>query len=320
MRGTPHSGSRQPYITMLKVAIITPTDDRAAFIAEAIESVPAGDGIPAEHIVVHDGSDAFAASIQTRFPHVRVLRGKGEGPGAAVTLGIHSTPADFYIELNSDDRLVKGSLARLAARARERPDVLIWTGGTQFFRADRDGGEIALRRVSSRRETSFDLNNVLDDLPLVNARFFHRRVFEQIGFFSAEFAACNDREFVIRAIMAGIPEASLDHMVSEFRIHEGSQTTSSTRGRVPAYMAAHCRLADHWLAQHDLPSELRAAFANWRARELLRLIFYQMKSGRIALAVKTCATETIERPIWPLRALTALSAIRRRRRSNSEQV
>src|SRR5438874_9707498 len=99
---------------MLKIAVITPTDDRATFIAEAIESVPAGDGVPIEHVIVHDGSDAFVASIESRFPHVRVMRGEGRGPAAAVTRGIQSAQADFYFELNSDDRAIKGSFARLA--------------------------------------------------------------------------------------------------------------------------------------------------------------------------------------------------------------
>src|SRR5258707_8555718 len=39
--------------------------------------------------------------------------------------------------------------------------------------------------------------------------FFHRSVFERIGYLSPEFDDCNDREFMIRAVMASIPAASL---------------------------------------------------------------------------------------------------------------
>ncbi|MEA2989659.1 MAG: hypothetical protein QOG83_2370 [Alphaproteobacteria bacterium] len=301
---------------MLKVAVITPTIDRAEFLPEAIASVPHDDGVEIEHVMIHDGSDAFVSSVQERFPHVRVLRGEDRGAGAAVTRGLQSAAADFYIELNSDDRLVPGCFARLAERVRARPDILIWTGGTRVFMTGNDGREVELRRLQSASDTALTLPNVLDDLPLVHARFFHRSVFDRIGYFSPQFEQCSDREFMIRAVMAGIPEAPLDHMVSEFRVHEGSQTTRSTRGRVPAYMAEHCRVADSWLARRDLPPGRRRSFANWRARELLRLLCYQLMAGSLPQAAKTFGVETFKHPTWPLRALTFVAAMRRRARTS----
>jgi GT2 family glycosyltransferase len=300
----------------LKIAVITPTIDRAEFLAEAVASVPCAEGVEVEHVVVHDGSDAFARTVEERFPHVRIMRGENRGPGAAVTLGFRSAQADFYIELNSDDLLAGGCFTRLAECVATRPDILIWTGGARFFRTDGDGRKVELRRVASASETALELANVLDDLPLVHARFFHRSVFEQIGYFSPQFEECSDREFMIRAAMAGVTEAPLEHIVSEFRVHEGSQTTSQIRGRVPAYMAAHVRLADHWLSRPDLPPEHRASFANWRAREFVRFAFYQLKAGALAEAATMLGRETLRHPSWPFRALTIVAALKRRSRTS----
>lgn len=299
----------------MQLSIITPTIDSAGFIDEAVTSVPRWERVEIEHIIVHDGGDAFPTSLKTRHPHLRILKGTNAGPGGAAALGIEVATGDFIFHLNSDDRLVPGALERLLIRASEEPTVRIWTGGTRIFRVDADGREVTLRHLISPEVTALSLANLFDDVPLLTARFCHRSVYAEIGNLDMHFPHSNDREFLIRAALSGIKEASLDTIVSELRQHEGSQTMNCRRRWVPSYLADNPQIADMWLDRPGLPAATKTAFRNWRAREVLRLIVYQLRSGQWDAAASSFTRDAALDPLWYFRAFSALAAWRRRRRT-----
>ena len=302
----------------MKVSLITPTiDSSARYIDETLRSVAAPPGVEIEHIVVHDGSAAFTRDLAARYPHLKFIAGKGKGDTAAAAQGFTAATGDFILQLNSDDRLAPGAIARLAERAGQRPDIRIWTGGTRMFAAGAVGVEETVRVIAGRKVTALNLANVFDDLPGILSRFLHRSVIARIGSVDPAFIAASDREFMIRAVMAGIPEDYLGLVVAELRMHEGSGTFHRRGGELPPYLAVHVRLADAWLARPDLPAWARPRFRRWRAREVLRLAVYQWRSGRRGEALRTAAREIAARPLWPVDALSAASGWLRRRRKPS---
>ena len=255
----------------LRVSIVTPTNDAARYVDEAIGSVSRSEAVDIEHIVVHDGDWAFAEALAVRFPQITIMRGPAEGATPAVAAAFARASGDFLLELNSDDRLVAGCLERLDICVRKSPDIRIWTGGVRVFAHGSDGREKTIREVIAREETALTLANLLDDLPLLNARFVHRSVLAEIGNLDPHFSACSDREFLIRAAMAAIPEAGLGVMVEELREHSESLTINRRRGWVPPYLAEHIAIAERWRAQEQLAPDLQRTFRNWAARERLRL-------------------------------------------------
>lgn len=299
----------------MRLSIITPTIDRSHFVEEAIASVPRTTGEEIEHIIVHDGSQAFTEMLLARHPHLKILAGPGTGPTPALAHGIAAASGDFIFYLSSDDRLAAPALGALRQAAGTRPEIRIWTGGTRLFRTDRDGREITLRELVSPDVTAASLLNLLDDLPLWNARFIHRSVYAELGNLDLRFPESSDREFLVRAAMSGVAEAPLGVVVSELRQHEGSHTMHRARGTVPPYFAEHLRLADLWLAKSDLPAATARLFRNWRAREALRLIVYQLRAGQWRNALASVGKAHASDPLWGLHALTTLGAWRRRRRS-----
>lgn len=299
----------------MRISIITPTNDDASYVEEAIASVPCWQEGEVEHIVVHDGHEAFATALQARHPRLKVLKGPGRGPTPAIAQGFAAATGDFLIELNSDDRLAKGSFDALQRSATARPDVRIWTGGTRIFRSETNGHEITLRTIRSPNVTSIALANLFDDLPLVNARFIHRSVVAEIGNLDPRFPESSDREFMIRAAVAGVSEAPLGIIISELREHAGSHTMHRKPGIVPPYIKEHLRIADMWLSRSDLSAAKRRAFRNWRAREALRLFVYELRAGKWLAAAQDVAAAVALDPAWGLRIATTASAWRRRRRS-----
>lgn len=302
----------------MRLSIITPTIDSAVFIEECVASVRRDEGAEIEHIVVHDGTDAYVTALIARFPWLKILRGPGAGSTAAVRRGIEAATGDFVFWLNSDDRLLPGAIARLVVCAGERPDIMIWTGGTRIVAFAPPAPNVVVRVITDPDATALTLANVLDDLPLLTARFCRRAIFAQAGNLDPAFSECSDREFLIRVVMAGIGDAPLGVIVSELRQHEGSRTIHRRRRWVPPYFAEHLRLADLWLAKSGLPAATARLFRNWRAREALRLVVYQLRAGQWQNAMASAGAALASDPLWGLHALTTLGAWRRRRRSSKK--
>ncbi len=300
----------------MRLSICTPSiDNSAAYIGEAIESVRAPPGIEIEHIIIHDGSDSFTRTLSAKYPHLRLLRGPGCGPTPAIAAGIAAARGDFVFLLNSDDRLVTGALDALQRAAAVRPEIDIWTGGTRLFRAGARGEEVSVRVLSSPSVIAATLSNVMDDLPLLNARFIRRTVYDRVGNMDLAFPASSDREFMIRVAMAGVREAPLGVMVSEMRIHEGSQTLYLQARSVPSYIAEHIRLADRIRAKGNVPAVLRTEMTRWRAREVLRLASYAWRAGQYRRSIAVVAHAIRVDPAWPINMMTAIHARRLRRRT-----
>src|SRR5579872_5926629 len=231
----------------MRISVVTPTHVSGGFLDQAIASVPRWTAGEVEHIVVHDLNAAGAAALSARHPHLKLLQGDGTGPTAAAAIGYAAASGDFVLHLNSDDHLVPDAFDRLLACASERPDIDIWTGGTRIFRLNAAGAEVTVRRIVSRAATALTLPNIFDDLPCMPARFIRRSVFDRIGTLDTHFPESSDREFLIRATVAGVSEAPLGAMVSELRQHGASRTMSPDRIAVPRYLDEHLRIAERWL-------------------------------------------------------------------------
>ena len=300
----------------MRISIITLAIDSSQHLDEAIDSVEREGPYDLEHIVVHDGDDAFTDALKRRYPAIKVVKGSRAGATAAAALGVETATGDFILFLHSDDRLGPGALARLAVDAAARPDVKIWTGGARIFRTLPDGGEATVRWIVDRDLTRLSLENICDVIPLLTARFCHRSVFTEIGNFDPRFSESSDREFLLRAVIAGVPEAWLDIMVSEMRMHEGSRTIHRRRDWIPPYLVEHAAIADMWCVRPDLDRRTRRFLWNWRARETLRLFVHQCRAGQWKRAAAgVLAAERMD-PLWIFRIVTVLTIQRRRRREH----
>lgn len=298
----------------MRVSIITLTIDSSDYVDEAIGSVEHQGPYELEHIVVHDGADDFTRRLAQKYPHIKFVSGIGAGATAAAALGVQASTGDFILLVHSDDRIRPGVLARLASEAAARPDVQIWTGGAQMFCTLPDGEELVVRRMVGEDMTRLSLENVCDDMPLLSARFCHRSVFSEIGNFDPMFSESSDREFLLRAAIAGVREASLDVVVSELRAHDDSRTMHFREGFTPPYLEEHVHIADQWLARTDISAEVRRFLRNWRAREMMRLIVYQGRARQWKEAAKAFFREELADPLWIFRALSIVEARRLRHR------
>lgn len=92
------SGSLEPY------SVVIPAHNASATIGEAVASVLAQTVLPAEILVVDDGStDDTAALASQAHRLVRVIRQDNAGPGAATTRGMSESRHALIATLDADD-------------------------------------------------------------------------------------------------------------------------------------------------------------------------------------------------------------------------
>jgi len=301
-------------LSRVKITIITATTDNSPYVEQALDSARTTAAVEIEHIIVHDGGDAFTERLLRKYPHLRIMRGPGRGVTPAYNVALAAASGDFILLLNSDDFMMPSSLDALAQATIARPDVDVWTGGARIFE-DGETGERTVRILDDRATTALTLTNMLDDLPLMTARFIRRSVYERVGLFNEDYPRSSDRELMIRMVLAGVKEAPLGVRVSELRQHSGSTTIRNPSNQVPSYLAENIRIARHYMEQTEIEADVRAAFRRWHARETLRKLYYEVRARRWGNAGATIQTTCAVDRLWPWHARSTFGAMRLRRRS-----
>lgn len=127
----------------LSVSVIIPTYNRAAFVADAVDSVLAQTRAPDEVLVIDDGSTDGTDRVLSRFgPPVRVIRQPNRGRSAARNAGLRAATCDAVIFLDSDDMLMPNCIDRCVEVLERHPEVGVVY--TDAHLADRAGRTMAL--------------------------------------------------------------------------------------------------------------------------------------------------------------------------------
>lgn len=186
------------------VSAIIVTHNRAAFLAEAIDSVLAQTYFQKnpedwELVVVDDGStdqtpDLVAAYRET-FPQVRFLRLEHGGVSRARNRGLEVAAGEFIAFLDSDDLWLKDKVQVQLSYLKAFPEARfclteeIWV---------RNG-----RRVNQRKRHQKYSGRVLEKvLPLcllsLSSAMFRRQLFEEIGKFDESLPVCEDYDLGLK--------------------------------------------------------------------------------------------------------------------------
>jgi glycosyltransferase involved in cell wall biosynthesis len=131
------------------VSVVIPSRDSAAWAEGAVASVLAQPEVPAEVVLVDDGSGADAAQrleVLALPPSVRLVRQPATGADRARRRGWEEARGRFVAFLDDDDRQLPGYLATCAGILAAQPEA--GAVYTRFREVDPGG---ALRRVRPRR-------------------------------------------------------------------------------------------------------------------------------------------------------------------------
>ncbi len=249
------------------LSLVMPALNAERHIGEALASAAREAAVaPLEIILADGGSSDKTREIAARASHVRILEGGDSGVYDGFNRGIAASQGDFIAILNADDRLPTGALSHVMQAIGRHPDTPILTGSALVSGPREASG----RRLSPSGPLC--LAGVLFGVPAINARFFHREVFAKVGPFSNDIGVGADREWLARAVRAGITGSRIDGQTYHYRAHDASLTLSGAPAALARIQSSHAKI---------LPR--LTALTGWSLRERQTLqafvAFEWMRSG-----------------------------------------
>jgi GT2 family glycosyltransferase len=253
-----------------------------------------------EVIVVDSSSDSTGAFIAANFPSVRLIRlPQRTLPGPARNMGIQAAEGEILAFTDADCVPAANWLDKMV-RAQERGECAAIGGAVLNARPLNPVAWGGYLLEFSERFPSFP-RRLVDILPTCNVSF-HRRIFEQHGYFPEDLWPSEDHIFSWRLAQAGEPllfdpQIRVQHI---FRPNLGAYLQHQVRlGRASATARKQVPLPHAWLAQHPLRwlvplirlSLIEARLIRWDWRNFLRfnLLLPLCLSGLVAWGIGFCS-------------------------------
>lgn len=205
----------------MKISLVTISFNQAAYLEQALLSVLGQDYLDLEYIVVDPGSTDGSREIIERHRHriTQVVFERDDGPADGLNKGFARATGEIFGYLNSDDLLLPGALAGVAAAFRRHPEAdLIYGHG---YVVDPQG-HVLRRSLSDRfnlRRSAYG-NSVITQ----QAAFWRGQAFRDVGGFNATNRLSWDGEFWMDLALAGKHFRRVDEYWACFREHEQSIT------------------------------------------------------------------------------------------------
>jgi glycosyltransferase involved in cell wall biosynthesis len=191
------------------ISAIIPAYNRAAYIAEAIESALGQTRLPDEIVVIDDGSTDRTAEIARAFGEkVRCISQQNQGIGGARNAGLSAACGDWIAFLDSDDLWLKQKLELQLTFLRANPGVDLVACHMQPFLSP---------EIDAASVPAFDDKIVAACTP--SASLARREIYSRTGPFHASRRGGEFIEWFGRAQEKGIRHAILPEVLVRRRIH-----------------------------------------------------------------------------------------------------
>lgn len=178
------------------VSVILPTYNRAAWVAEAVDSVLSQEGAAFELIVVDDGSSDQTPQVLAAYgDRLRVLRLERGGVSRARNRGVAASRGELLAFLDSDDLWQPGKLADQVVFMAAHPEIDICQTEEIWVR---NGRRVNPRRRHRKTAGMFFERSLELCLVSPSAVMMRRRLFEVFGGFDEALPACEDYDLWLR--------------------------------------------------------------------------------------------------------------------------
>ncbi|MGZ8952333.1 MAG: glycosyltransferase family 2 protein [Methylobacter sp.] len=186
----------------MKISVVIPSYNRRERLKRALLSVYSQTSLPAEIVVIDDGStDGTEAMLRREFPEVNYYYQENLGVSAARNLGIKQATGDWLAFLDSDDEWLPEKLATQKAALATHPEHRICHTEENWIR---NGTQVDVPKKYAK--TGGWIFNRCLALCAVSPStvLIHRSVLTDIGLFDVRLPACEDYDLWLR-ITANYP-------------------------------------------------------------------------------------------------------------------
>lgn len=233
----------------MKISIVTPSFNQCRFLRLTLDSVlsQAGD-FDVELLVMDggstDGSAAWLRAVQDS--RLVWVSEPDRGQADALCKGLARARGDVIGWVNSDDLYTPGALAAVAEAFRQHPHAQWLIGRCQII--DAEGREIQrwITRYKDRRLRRYSFPRLLRENFICQMSVFWRREFgREVGEPDVTLQHAIDYDLWLRMAQRSEP-LILDRVLSQFRWHGGTKTTTHFR---PGFREHHA-VARRYAGRH----------------------------------------------------------------------
>jgi glycosyltransferase involved in cell wall biosynthesis len=284
--------------TAPRIAIVTPSLNQGAYIAETIASVLSQGGVSLEYVVVDGGStDGTLEILRQHSGRLRWVSEHDAGQSAAINKGWRMTEGDIVTWLNADDTYRPGALSQVAAFFAAHPEVDVVYGECDYV----DSRGRVMGRYPTRPWDYLTLvRSTISFLPQP-ATFLRRRVVESIGYLDETLSYVMDFDYWLRLGMQH-RVVHLPVSLATLRLHASAKSVQAVARFAPELVRIYQRL----FARPDLPPAVRAIEAEAKSNIYYRAAHCAFWAGQAATARAYAARSWRQRPA-NLRALLLLT-------------
>jgi hypothetical protein len=259
-----------------RVSVIVRTRDRPRLLAEALDSLAAGEYRRAEVVLVNDGGEPPAVPAGFPLPVVRLDLAQNRGRAGAAEAGVAAATGDFVAFLDDDDLAAPEHLATLAGMVAGSGVRVAYTdAAVALYELDAEGWTCRERRLPYSRDFDPDVLRVDNYIPF-NTLLIERSLFAEVGPFDPSLPFFEDWDLLIR-LAAITPFHHLARVTCEYRHFRGGG--HHVFGERPRERADFLEVKARVLAKH---AGLLSPEAIARAVDTLRGELVEEREGRAA--------------------------------------
>lgn len=282
-----------PNKTLPRISVIIGVLNMKEYLHLALDSV-IKQNYPNLELIIMDGcsTDGTLDVIKQYESHITVWKSeKDKGHCDACNRAIDFATGEFITLLNADDILGFDVFNKVAAAYNKNPQAKMITTGVQILKKHPETSDYyVVQDITDADKLQLTLKNMLFELPVINARFFHKDLFTQFGKFLAthpdgSYNLSNDRDYLINLALAGVKTEIIPEPLYLYLSHDDSLTFGQKN--VIKSRVEHVKLANKFLAKKNLSQADRDLIASWIINEsvYLCLIYLSQKKIKSALEV-----------------------------------
>ncbi len=254
------------------ISIITATLNRAVFIETAVNSVLNQGFDNLEHIIIDGGSTDGTLKILKKYPHLRVISEPDSGVYDAMNKGIRMARGDVIGLLNSDDFYENGSIRAAAYKFQSEKNIVAICGGARKV-IQNPGGDFEPIGTYPSEWLFEPLRAATFGVPMINAWFLKKWVYEKLGFFDTRYSLAADRDFLIRFYLSKNQFHITNQVFYNYLKHPGSLTITSDLDQRKKIILEHIDLIENYIS---FPSPLVSGMMK---KWFITMMYKELKMG-----------------------------------------
>lgn len=209
----------------MKISVLTPSYNSAAFIERAIKSVLAQNYDNWEHIIVDGGSGDGTVDVLRKYDHLKWVSEADQGQSDAMNKAFHLSTGYLIVYLNSDDEFLPGYFKKTVDYFEKVPDSDMVVA--DLF-VDKKGSRdkfipsVKLIDILNLQQYRFPLNPV--------SYIYKRKLQERIGDFPVDNHYTMDYWFLLRAYGIGHIK-KIEYPAGVFYFNEKNKSADAERAK-----------------------------------------------------------------------------------------